>query len=421
MTLGYKNGALVRSDGRLCTNCCDALIAVTGSAMAGLTASGTVRWDDVVGAYDIVKTSAVIYSAVGNGVRRYTLSGAFTDKLTALNTRGIDVDSSGNIYIAHVRAGGVSVTKVNSAGASQWTYDTGGNALKIKLNADESQVAVVGDRADNGGGNKTLWVLATTDGAEQWTYQDAHNPLTVVSVDWDSFGNVYIVDPRGTAGCYKISSAPARVWQWDVCTEAGGVCTDLSTYAHVTTDSVNVYLSISSTGVMYALTVRGDAGEGREVWDGISTVAASALDSGGSLYTVSPGGDVQEIDPSDGSVIWTAGSVLGTGLAIHAGSKAGALPWACGNNYIAGDLSDHGGTTYQAKLPHISCGDALWAAGNYTIGDRVYYPSQTTDNAYRLTNSNKTGADTDPPGTDADWIADNDEPGAGNNWTDYWD
>ncbi len=427
--LGYKNGALVYTDGQLCDNCCDAFIAVIDDQFgakneAGLTASGTVRWDKVRSAWirDVVKTATLIYRAQSGGVTRYSLSNGFVDKLTTLNCNGIDVDSSGNVYIAHLRAGGVSVTKVNSAGTSQWTYDTGGNALKIKLNADESEVAVVGNRADNGGGNKTLWVLATSDGAEQWSFHDADNPPSVVSVDWDAFGNVYIVAPTGGTGCYKISDAPARVWQWDTCTGQVDPCVDLSTYTHVTTDSVYVYLSQNvGGGSVIALTVRGDVatGEGRQLWAGQGG-AAAALDAEGNLYTIRPNGDVYSIDPSDGATIWTAGSVLAAGFAIHAGSKSGALPWACNNTYIVGDLTDHA-SVYQCKLDHISCGDEVWQAKNWMIGDRCFYPTQTETNAYKLTNSNKTSADTATPDLDADWILDNDEPGTGNNWTDYWD
>lgn len=430
-TLGYLNNTLVFNENTLCDNCCDAFIAVTDDTFgarnqAGLTAAGTVRWDATqsVRIDDVVKTSTTIYRAQSNGVQRQTLSNGAIDNLTALNTNGIDVDSSGNIYIAHARSGGVSVTKINSSGTSQWTYDTGGNALKIKLNADESQVAVVGDRADNGGGDKTLWVLAAADGAESYTFHDADDPTSTVSVDWDAFGNVYIVSPGGNQGCYKIDSSPARVWQWDVCTEAVGPCVDLDTYPHVVTDSINVYLSTSSSG-LFALTVRGDvsSGEGREVWQSAEGgMAAAALDAAGNLYAIEgASGDVHSIDPSTGSTIWTASAVLADGTSIHAGTKPGALLWACNNTYIIGDIVDHDGTPYECTLGHISCGDVVWSATNWTIGDRCFYPSQNETNAYILENNNKTGADTSPPDTDVDWVADNEEPGTGNNWANYWD
>jgi len=426
--LGYKNSGLVFTDGQLCDNCCDAFIAVTddafGGNLAGLTALGTVRWQGSVSAFvrDVVKTSTTIYRAQHSGVVRASLSNGYIDTLTTLNCNGIDVDSSGNIYIAHLRAGAVSVTKVNSAGVSQWTYDTGGNALKIKLNADESQVAVVGDRADNGGGNKTLWVLATSDGVEQWTFHDADNPASTVSVDWDAFGNVYIVVPVGFGGCRKIDSSPAQVWQWDICTEVVEACIDLLTYTHVVTDSVYVYLSVGTgSGSVMALTVCGDvgSGEGRRVWGGLGG-AAAALDANGNLFTDSPGGDVYSIDPSTGDTIWTASSVRAALLSIHAGSKPGALPWGCNNTYIEGDLVDNGGTVYQCKANHISCGPEIWHAKVWTVGDRCYWLN-VNDLVYILENNNKDGDDTTPPDADADWVEDNDEPGVGNHWADYWD
>ncbi len=432
MTLRYKNGTLIRSGGQLCTNCCDALVAAAGihfstASAAGLTGAGSVLWIIVGGTIrDVVRTATTIYYAIATtSVSRWTLSGVFIDTITSLNCNGIDVDSDGNVYIAHNRSGGVSVTKVNSSGTSQWTYDTGGHALAIKLNADESEIAVVGDRADNGGGNKTLWVLAASNGVEQWTFQDSPTDTKAASVDWDAVGNVYITIPEtaipfSVGGCRKIDSSPAVVWRWD----AFSVLTTV-VYSRVITDNVNVYVSYHSVGHenLVGLTVAGNVGtaEGVVAWPNADGGEAAALDADGNLYSISDGGDVFSIDPSDGATLWTASSAVDTGTSIHAGSKPSPLPWSCSNTYIIGDIVDNGGAAYPCSAPHISCGDALWAAGDYTIGDRVFYPTQTVNNAYRLTNSNKTGADTTPPDSDADWIADNDEPGSGNNWTDYWD
>lgn len=419
--LNYKSDSLIFAGGQLCDNCCPADIVVTGFVIAGLSSAGAVQWNSG-GGNDIVKTDSTIYAATNTGVRRYTLSGAYIDTLTALTCNGIDVDLSGNVYIAHNRSGGVSVTKVNSAGVTQWTYDTGGNALAIKLNRTESKVAAVGDRADNGGGDKTLWVLATSNGAAQWTFHPS-TPWLLVSVDWDAFGNVYVVNPQGFTGLTKISTAPAIVWQWNMCTEAVGPCSDFNTYAHVTTDSINVYLTIDTGSVgIRALTVRGDpaSSEGRELWTGAGGIAGT-VDADGNLYTVDHSENAHRLDPSDGSTIWTAAAVVSVSLSIHAGTKPTPLPWNCNTTYIIGDLVIHVGTIYQCSANHISCGDEVWQAQNWTIGDRCFYPTQTENNAYRLTNNNKTAGDINTPDTDVDWIEDNDEPGSGNNWTDYWD
>ncbi len=357
MTLRYKNGALVRADGRLCTNCCDALIAPAGTDAAGVSGAGAVLWTISGGAIrDVVRTSSLIYCGISTGVSRWTLSGASVDTITSLNVNGIDVDSSGNVYIAHNRAGGVSVTKVNSSGASQWTYDTGGKALKIKLNADETEVAVVGERADNGGGNKTLWVLAAADGSERWTFQRDPNDLEAVSVDWDLAGNVYICTPEtaipvNLGGVHKINSTPALVWNFNSFSPIGGV----RTYHHVATDNVFVYVSYTAVAPTIENFVAVNVSDGSVAWAPAEGGAAAALDSDGNLYAINAAGDVFSIDPSNGDTLWTAASVLDSGSSIHAGSKPGALPWACGQDYVVGDIRRHGGAIYECNTDHTSC------------------------------------------------------------------
>jgi hypothetical protein len=93
--------------------------------------------------------------------------------------------------------------------------------------------------------------------------------------------------------------------------------------------------------------------------------------------------------------------------------------WALGTAYADGDWTLYGpnDTDYRAIAAHCAGGCITWEATTWTIGDRCRY----TGNAYKLTNSNKTGSDTTPPDGDGDWVVDNDEPTVGNAWQDYWD
>jgi hypothetical protein len=105
--------------------------------------------------------------------------------------------------------------------------------------------------------------------------------------------------------------------------------------------------------------------------------------------------------------------------------------WALNKSYSEGDWTRHTGAVftgpttgsavdgldYRCIQDHCSGGCVIWLADDWTIGDRCRHEG----NAYKLIGDDKTPADTDPPDVDTDWQLDNDEPGVGNAWEDYWD
>ena len=91
--------------------------------------------------------------------------------------------------------------------------------------------------------------------------------------------------------------------------------------------------------------------------------------------------------------------------------------WALETTYAVDDTVRHNGKDYICITGHCAGGCTPWAAGTWTIGQRCRH----NNNAYILENSDKDSGDTDPPGTDPDWVLDNDEPGVGNNWQGYWE
>lgn len=90
--------------------------------------------------------------------------------------------------------------------------------------------------------------------------------------------------------------------------------------------------------------------------------------------------------------------------------------WALETTYADGDGTRHKEIDYQAILGHCAGGCVNWVAATWTIGDRCRY----LGHAYILANSDKTSGDTTPPTTDGDWSLDDDEPGVGNAWENYW-
>lgn len=103
--------------------------------------------------------------------------------------------------------------------------------------------------------------------------------------------------------------------------------------------------------------------------------------------------------------------------------------WALDTNYSRGGWARHtvaatlgpgvvpDGFDYRCIQDHCSGGCVHWAAGTWTIEDRCRW----NGHAYKLSGNNKTSGDTDPPNVDTDWQLDDDEPGVGNAWENYWD
>ena len=94
--------------------------------------------------------------------------------------------------------------------------------------------------------------------------------------------------------------------------------------------------------------------------------------------------------------------------------------WALEKSYSSADYTRHGDKDYRAIEGHCAGGCTAWSATDWTIGDRCKYGYPTL-NAYILTTNNKTSSDTTTPAADADWELDNDEPGVGNAWENYWE
>ncbi len=428
--LALHGGDLNISGTGICVSCCHSpIVLCSNTVFAGDVHAVGVQGEDDIGwrkikrarlFHSVFKTESITYYATSAGIVRRSKGNVFIDAVyTDYDCRDVVVDLSGNMYIAHAQKNSRCLSKVNSSGVFQWAYDFGDitpsfyTASCVALSYDETRVAVGG----GGIGPADTFVSLDSDGNFEW---DRGFSVTVpTAIDFDAFGNVYVIHQGVTVA--KLDTAGVTVWFFGMINSAYSVVTD----------SVQVYVCRQvglGIGNMRCVTCADDPaspGVPLEVWTNFAQSNSMCLDADGLLYISNLEGALLNRDITDGTGIWSMTSAEvwgGTGestTAIHAGAKPVPLPWACGQSYVIGDIRLHNSVVYQSLLVHVSCGPEIWQAKNWTIGDRCYWLNEN-DDVFILENNNKTGADTDNPDDDADWVEDNDEPGIGNHWTDYW-
>lgn len=119
---------------------------------------------------------------------------------------GLDVDSSGNVYICGTRTGSPpkSIWKLNSAGEVQASYDTGSLVRKIRADND-GNVYAVGSSDSSGNG---IWRFDASLSLLNSYYGSANG------VDVDA-NNVYVA-AAGVA--YKLTKSLVNVWTYTLTT-----------------------------------------------------------------------------------------------------------------------------------------------------------------------------------------------------------
>ena len=432
----FDGGVFVHNGTDLCVRCCDAEIVVSGYRdgewnHAGLNKDGGLYWrfETAGGGWHPHIFFGHIWHACVARAKKFSLEGNLMESGTYDGSKDCVVDSSGNIYTCGAVYGSKNIRKYNSSGVLQWSVNTGATCYHIALNHDETMVVAGGELYTAGGPPYyNLWVRAVSDGGEVMKVGVATTAEWVLAVGWDAFDNIYVLINITSSSRFgyliKLDIGGNELWRWS------GV--DTGYIRSMVVGSEHVYVC-KLDGKVLCFTKTEDPdnpGEPKLVWseadrggDGI------AIDSDEHLFTISYDGDVRELDPSDGDILWTVTNVMdhvdpADGWRyrdIHAGGANLVATWALSNQYYAGDVVIWDGEIYRSLVKHISGGDAQWVwGGTYAIGDRCYW-MDPNDTAYILENNAKGAADTTPPSSDADWVEDDDEPGVGNNWEDYWE
>lgn len=361
-TYGANKGVILDGSGNLCIGCCNGDIVATninlyddGPNRAAASFAGESKWymrTFLISNRTIFKpfkTSVGIYYATETGILVSTLGGVIVTQLVShLLCFAVCVDSSGGIYIAHQRYGGKTVTKINGSGDVQWTYDTGDTVSAICLDYDEARVLVARGVVGN---NDCLFSLVADDGAEEWT-ADQPSGFGVSDCLFDIAGNAYGSFHNWSGSnnrLRKYDSSGGLVWM------SGGYPTFGGLFGNqIATDNVYIYLHRSNY-IISALNVSDATFIWNESTHGGVCLAVSAV---GRLFVAA--GGMRELDPSNGNLIWELSNSELWGTAqftyqIHAGDKPGTLPWACSNDYIAGDIVENDDVIYECILAHTSC------------------------------------------------------------------
>ncbi len=330
----------------------NAKVIFSGSTSSGHNKDGHLYWvASSIGALSLFGTADYVYSGGG----KYNWSGELISVIVlGVTANGVAVDSSGNIYIAHLIKDSEVVSKYNSAGVKQWGVDTGNGAYGIALSYDELHVGVVG-------GNQA-WSLNANTGAEEWEYNAtqvvSHN---IYGVCFDAFGNMYIGthQTRTFIQVRKLDTGGNNVWG------SGEVSSgDAQGY--------NIYSLVidHATGYLYgawedtlatrlARVFKIDITDGTVIWKVASSGTNNmkgrqvAIDSDDNLFAARGGGS--EIDKTDGSAIWEIDSVDRSVVACE--GKTAVPNWDDLTVYIVGDIVIYDGTIYECIQNHIAGDD----------------------------------------------------------------
>ena len=364
-------------------------VAVDGSGNVHITGRfrGTVDFGagnvTSAGDYDVFVTKL---NAAGAHQWTTTFGGTNTDI-----SYGVAVDGSGNVHVVghfdgtvdfgagNVTSAGVGdvfVTKLNSSGAHQWTTTFGGtasdNGLDVAVDGSGNVhiTGIFSSTVDFGAGNVTsagsqdvFVTKLNSAGAHQWTTTfGGTSPDISYGVAVDGSGNVHIAGYfQGTvdfgagnvtsAGSYdafvtKLNSSGAHQWT----TTFGGTGTDLG-YGVVVDGSGNVHVvgnfwgtvnfgagNVPSNGGSDAFVTKLNAA-GAHQW---TTTLGGANNDYGYRVAVDGSGNVYSTGSFQGTVDFGAGDVTSAGsddVPVTKLNSSGAHQWTTTFGGISGDTS----------------------------------------------------------------------------------
>ena len=437
----FDGGAFVHNGTDLCVRCCDAQLVCASYRQnewnfVGLNKDGDIFWrfegqshprhPHVVGGH-------IYLSGYAAAIKKYSLEGNLMQTFPYDASIDCCVDSSGNVYSAGFRYGNKTIRKYNSSGVLQWSVDTVQECYSIALNFDETMVVAAGDLYTVGGPPYyNLWVFATSNGAEVMKVGIGYNNKFVLHVGWDAWDNIFVLLDQNTGSTpvgklVKIDIDGDQLWWVGTSYQRSMAIDEFYIYMNTRNGYVKCYTKCEDPATPGSPLLVWSVGDGTEENDHGSD--GICLTEDGRLFTIARNGTVRELDPSNGDILATYENVFDHTIPddgwryedIGSVITNFVATWALSNQYYAGVVAIWDGEIYRSLVKHISGGDAQWVwGGTYAIGDRCYW-MDPNDTAYILENNAKGAADTTPPSSDVDWVEDDDEPGVGNNWEDYWE
>jgi hypothetical protein len=322
-------------------------------------------------------------------------------------SNGIDVDSSGNVYVAGYSNNGADndylTVKFDSSGNYVWnvTYDGGqGSDVAYDVAVDSSGNVYVTGYSDTGPYYDLYTIKYDTNGNEVWnvTYSGGEGNDVGGGVDVDDSGNVYVAGQSRIGGNYdfytiKYDSSGNEVWNasFDDGNQDYGndVAVDSSGNVYVTgksgTDYVTVKFDSSGNYVWNATYNSGnDEPNGVDVDDSGNVYVTGSSNAGSDYFyhTIkydSSGNEVWSVNYDDDS------DDRGYGIAVD----------SSGNVYVTG-YSNNGVDQDFMTIKYNSSADEQWTmtydSGNNENGAGIYVDN--SGNVY-VTGSSNNGVDAD--------------------------
>lgn len=183
----------------------------------------------------------------GSGVRKYNDTPTLQwNNIEVDYVSGIDVDASGNVYLAHYKSTGRTVRKLNSSGVEQWS-----NSDKTYANC------VILDSAGNvyAGYNSGLKKF-NNSGVVQWSLDDLG---TVGALVKDSDDNIYVSQNVAANAVRKISPSGSILWTLSHTTGATGIARDSDGNIYVVYNTGDLLKKFDSNGNDLELNITIDA------------------------------------------------------------------------------------------------------------------------------------------------------------------
>ncbi len=223
----------------------------------------------------------------------------------------------------------------------------------------------------------------------------------------DAGTSKWLYDIRGDVSTVLISDA------------TGGIATNDATWTSALTDGTDFKLWYGN-GLMCA--------EYYHYGNNVGCISVPVKLDGILVGTLNSGGDhtwrdlvldidAEDLDFENGTAInYDVGPAeMADEIFVPPDKQDDVIAWADDTAYAPADNVYHGGPTvyYQCIQAHTSGGDGDWSAGTYSLGDRRVH----SGNVWIVV----VASTTEEPDTGTDWELDNDEPGVGNAWQNYWE